>query len=131
MLNTLGILEHDAKMGTLSGGQKKRAALARTLLLPSDILILDEPTNHLDISYQMQIFDFIQRLNGTVLSAIHDLNMAALYCDRLYVMEKGHLVLDGTPEELFRSGLLDEVFGIRARKIDDETFVFTKKEDSE
>ena len=57
--------------------------------------------------------------------------IAAGIADRVLLMRGGEIALDGTPEELFRSGLLDEVFGIRARKIDDETFVFTKKEDSE
>ena len=98
----------------LSGGEKQRVLISRAIAQESDFLILDEPTNHLDISYQMQIFDFIQRLNGTVLSAIHDLNMAALYCDRLYVMEKGHLVLDGTPEEVLTPGNIRRIYGVES-----------------
>ena len=112
MLNKLGLPDYEQKVGTLSGGQRKRVALAAALIHPADVLILDEPTNHLDISYQMQIFDFIKRLNVTVLSAIHDLNMAALYCDRLYVIEKGHLVLEGTPEEVLTPGNIRRIYGV-------------------
>ena len=98
----------------LSGGEKQRVLIARAIAQESDFLILDEPTNHLDISYQMQIFDFIKRLNVTVLSAIHDLNMAALYCDRLYVIEKGHLVLEGTPEEVLTPGNIRRIYGVES-----------------
>ena len=98
----------------LSGGEKQRVLISRAIAQESDFLILDEPTNHLDISYQMQIFDFIKRLNVTVLSAIHDLNMAALYCDRLYVIEKGHLVLEGTPEEVLTPGNIRRIYGVES-----------------
>ena len=76
----------------LSGGEKQRVIIARAVAQESDFFVLDEPTNHLDISYQLQIFDFVRRLNVTVLSAIHDLNLAALYCDRLYVLTKKSMV---------------------------------------
>lgn len=98
----------------LSGGEKQRVLIARAVAQESDFLILDEPTNHLDISYQMQIFDFIKRLNVTVLSAIHDLNMAALYCDRLYVLKKGAVVLQGTPEEVLTPENIYDVYGVRS-----------------
>ncbi len=98
----------------LSGGEKQRVLISRAIAQESDFLILDEPTNHLDISYQMQIFDFIKRLNVTVLSAIHDLNMAALYCDRLYVMEHGHIVLEGTPEEVLTPANIRRVYGVES-----------------
>ena len=98
----------------LSGGEKQRVLISRAIAQESDFMILDEPTNHLDISYQMQIFDFIKRLNVTVLSAIHDLNMAALYCDRLYVIEKGHLVLEGTPEEVLTPGNIRRIYGVES-----------------
>ena len=78
--------------GQLSGGQKKRAALAKTLLRPADILILDEPTNHLDIKYQLQIMDIVKSLNLTVIAAIHDLNIASMYCDRLIALKNGKIV---------------------------------------
>ena len=78
----------------------------------SDFFVLDEPTNHLDISYQLQIFDFVRRLNVTVLSAIHDLNLAALYCDRLYVLKDGKVVLSGTPEEVLTAENIKEVYGV-------------------
>lgn len=98
----------------LSGGEKQRVIIARAVAQESDFLILDEPTNHLDISYQMQIFDFIKRLNVTVLSAIHDLNMAALYCDRLYVLKEGSIVLQGTPDEVLTPENIYDVYGVRS-----------------
>ncbi|MFW5651536.1 MAG: ABC-F family ATP-binding cassette domain-containing protein [Acetivibrio ethanolgignens] len=72
MLNTLGITEHTEKMEHLSGGQKKRAALARVLLEPSDVLILDEPTNHLDESMVNWLEDYLNRYKGTVIMVTHD-----------------------------------------------------------
>lgn len=98
----------------LSGGEKQRVIIARAVAQESDFFILDEPTNHLDISYQIQIFDFIRTLKVTVLSAIHDLNMAALYCDRLYVLKNGKVVLQGTPEEVLTPENIFDVYGVRS-----------------
>ncbi len=98
----------------LSGGEKQRVLLARAIAQESDFFILDEPTNHLDIYYQMQIFDFIRRLRVTVLSAVHDLNMAALYCDRLYVIKNGSVAIEGTPEEVLTPGNILDIFGVRS-----------------
>lgn len=98
----------------LSGGEKQRVLIARAIAQESDFLILDEPTNHLDISYQMQIFELIKRLNVTVLSAIHDLNMAALYCDRLYVLQEGRVVMQGPPEEVLTPKNIYQIFGVRS-----------------
>lgn len=98
----------------LSGGEKQRVIIARAIAQECDFLILDEPTNHLDISYQIQIFDFIKRLKVTVLSAIHDLNMAALYCDRIYVLKEGNIVLQGTPEEVLTPENIFNVYGVRS-----------------
>ena len=109
-------MAHMAKRSylNLSGGEKQRVLIARAIAQESDFLILDEPTNHLDISYQIQIFDFIKRLNVTVLSAIHDLNLAALYCDRLYVLKNGKIVLQGTPEEVLTEEHIYEVYGVKS-----------------
>ncbi len=98
----------------LSGGEKQRVVIARAVAQQSDFLILDEPTNHLDVSYQMQIFDFIRQMKVTVLSAIHDLNMAALYCDRLYVLKNGRVVLEGTPEAVLTPENIYNVYGVRS-----------------
>ncbi|MCM3760580.1 heme ABC transporter ATP-binding protein [Alkalihalobacillus oceani] len=98
----------------LSGGEKQRVLLARVLAQQTDFLLLDEPTNHLDIHYQLQMFDLIKGLGVTVLSAIHDLNIAALYCDRLYVLKDGRLQKAGTPEEILTPATIQEVYGIKA-----------------
>lgn len=97
----------------LSGGEKQRVIIARAVAQESDFWLLDEPTNHLDIGYQMQIFDFIKRLDVTVLAAIHDLNMASLYCDRIYVLKNGKIVLSGTPTEILTSENIRDVYGVR------------------
>lgn len=98
---------------TLSGGEKQRVLLARAVAQESDFLILDEPTNHLDINYQLQMFDFIKRLKITVLSAMHDLNMAALYCDTLYGMENGKIIFGGKTEEVLTEENIFRLYGVK------------------
>ena len=97
----------------LSGGEKQRVIIARVIAQETDFFLLDEPTNHLDIGYQLQIFDFVKRLNVTTLSAIHDLNMAALYCDRIYALKDGKIVIWGTPKEVLTPENIYSLYGAR------------------
>ncbi len=98
----------------LSGGERQRVLIARAIAQESGFLVLDEPTNHLDIRYQMEIFDLIRRMDVTVLAAIHDLNLAALYCDRLYALREGRVVLEGTPEEVLTPEHIYALYGVRS-----------------
>ena len=120
ILNKLGITEHDIPVEQLSGGQKKRVALARTLVNPSDVLILDEPTNHLDIKYQLQLLDIVKSLGITVIGALHDLNIAAAYCNRIYAMKNGRLVACGTPEEVITEDFIHMLYEVDATVKKDE-----------
>ncbi|MEG1550566.1 MAG: ATP-binding cassette domain-containing protein, partial [Ruthenibacterium sp.] len=72
MLNRLGITDFDAKIGTLSGGQRKRVALAAALMRPADILILDEPTNHLDSEMVCWLEQYLAKLTGGLIMVTHD-----------------------------------------------------------
>lgn len=72
VLNKLGILDHEAKIDTLSGGQKKRVALARTLINPADVLILDEPTNHIDNEMALWLEDYLNKFKGVIIMVTHD-----------------------------------------------------------
>ncbi|MBX9975718.1 ABC transporter ATP-binding protein [Cytobacillus firmus] len=98
----------------LSGGEKKRVMLARALAQQANILILDEPTNHLDIEHQYQLMDLVKDLPITIVAALHDLNLAAGYCDELLVMNDGALYMAGTPEQVLTEETLREVFRMQA-----------------
>ena len=98
----------------LSGGEKQRVIIARVLAQQPEILILDEPTNHLDVRHQLKIFDLIKKLDVTVIAAIHDLNIAALYCDKIYVLKNGEIYQSGPPEKVLTPQLIYEVYGIKA-----------------
>ncbi|MGE7113513.1 heme ABC transporter ATP-binding protein [Lysinibacillus sp. NPDC047702] len=114
-LNQTGIAHLEKRsFSSLSGGEKKRVMVARALAQQAQILILDEPTNHLDIQHQLQLMDLIQTLHLTVVAALHDLNIAAMYCDQIYVLQKGQIVCSGTPEEVLTPTLLQDVFGVYA-----------------
>ena len=99
---------------TLSGGEKQRVLVARALTQQTKFLILDEPTNHLDIRYQLEILDLIKSLGVTTIAALHDLNLAALYCDRLFLLNSGQVVASGQPAEVLTPALIEAIYGIRA-----------------
>lgn len=99
---------------TLSGGEQQRVILARALAQQTPCLILDEPTNHLDIKYQLQLMDIVKHLDRTIISAVHDLNIAAMYCTWLYVMKDGLVVASGTPEEVLTPERIRQVYGVAA-----------------
>jgi iron complex transport system ATP-binding protein len=96
---------------TLSGGEKQRVLIARALTQGADHLILDEPTNHLDIHYQVEVLELVAGLGVTVLAAIHDLGLAALYCDTVHLLADGRLVADGPPATVITPEAVRAVYG--------------------
>ncbi|BFH70516.1 ABC transporter ATP-binding protein [Paenibacillus dendritiformis] len=102
----------------LSGGQRQRVALAKLMAQSPSVVLLDEPTTYLDIRYQVQFMDVVrdwQRDCGlTVVSVLHDLNLAALYCDRLVVVHEGRIAADGAPEDLMSPDVIARYFETRA-----------------
>ena len=104
-------------MATLSGGERQRVILARALAQQTPCLILDEPTNHLDVQYQLQLMELVKGVNCTVVAALHDLNLAAMYCQRLYLLEEGRVAAQGTPEEVLTPERIEAVYGVRAEVI--------------
>lgn len=104
---------------TLSGGEQQRVILARALAQQTPCLILDEPTNHLDITHQLQLMEIIKALDVTVISAIHDLNIAAMFCDRIFALKDGCIVGEGTPGELFTPEFIRQVYQVEAEVVRD------------
>ena len=99
---------------TLSGGEKQRVLMARALAQQAPLLVLDEPTNHLDVRHQFELMNLIRSLGLTALAALHELPLAAHYCDRLYLLKDGVLVAQGTPSEVLTPEIIADVYGVRA-----------------
>jgi iron complex transport system ATP-binding protein len=103
---------------SISGGERQRATLARALAQTTPVLLLDEPTAHLDIAHQLDILGRVRRLsrerNVTVIAALHDLNLAARFADRIVVLSRGRLVADGTPSAVLSEELVAHVWGVSA-----------------
>lgn len=110
----------DRHFATLSGGEKQRVLLARALAQRAKFLVLDEPTNHLDIRYQLELLELVRSLRTTSLAALHDLNLAARYCDRIVVMQAGKVRAAGTPAEVLTPSIIAAAFGVSARIDRDE-----------
>lgn len=99
---------------TLSGGEKQRALIARALVQETRLLLLDEPTSHLDIRHQLEVLHLVRELGVATLAVLHDLNQAAAFCDRLYVMSAGRILAGGPPADVLTPELISEVYGVRA-----------------
>ncbi|HGY4722757.1 TPA: ABC transporter ATP-binding protein [Citrobacter amalonaticus] len=99
---------------TFSGGEKQRLHIARALAQQPQLLLMDEPTNHLDIQHQIGLLSLVKREKLTVVAALHDLNHAAMFCDRIIVMNAGRLEMQGRPCTIFTRENLRAWFGIDA-----------------
>jgi iron complex transport system ATP-binding protein len=112
----LGALS-ERSVEALSGGERQRVALGKVMAQEPSLLLLDEPTTFLDIGYQVEMMELVrqwQEENGlTVVSILHDLNLAAQYCDRLLLLNRGRVVAAGTATEVIRAELLEQVYGTR------------------
>ena len=117
-LETMGLTPlRTRSFQTLSGGEKQRVLIARALAQEAEIILLDEPTNHLDIHYRWSLMHLFEKLNRTVVVVFHELNLAARFCDELYVMKEGSIRASGTPKEVLTPALLEEVFRIRGEVV--------------
>lgn len=99
---------------SLSGGEQQRAQLARALAQDPDVIVLDEPTNHLDIRYQLDVLALLSSLEMTVVTALHDLNLAARFCDRVAVLHAGGVRASGPPADVLTAELLRGVYEVDA-----------------
>lgn len=99
---------------TLSGGERQRVQIARALAQEPRELLLDEPTNHLDIQHQLDLLNLVAELPVTSVIALHDLNLAAMYCDQVVVLRQGRVVAAGTPGSTLTESLIANVYGVRA-----------------
>jgi iron complex transport system ATP-binding protein len=112
----------DRIVSTLSGGEFHRAVVGRALAQQAGVLLLDEPTSGLDLGHQVQILELVQELRAsvgiTVLSAMHDLTLAARFSDRVALMTDGEIVAEGTPREVLQPALLERHYGVRVHVLE-------------
>jgi iron complex transport system ATP-binding protein len=106
----------------LSGGELQRVVLARALAQEPDVLLLDEPTSALDLGHQQSVLDLVDGLRTdrgiTVLSALHDLTLAAQYADRLALLHRGRLLVEDVPAAVLSSERLAAVYGARVEVLE-------------
>ena len=119
----------DRYFNEISGGEKQRVMLASAIAQEPEIMLLDEPTSALDLKYQIQILNILKRLNEekniTLILAMHDLNLASRYCRRLILLDDGAIVRDGTPAEVLKKEVIENVYGVQVNlhNLDGEVLV--------
>ncbi|KUK30306.1 ABC transporter ATP-binding protein [Methermicoccus shengliensis] len=117
-------IEHLAlrEFNELSGGERQKVMIARALVQEPEVLLLDEPNSNLDIRHQLELMEIIRKLANeegmAVVVAIHDLNLAARYSDRIVIMKGGRIVGAGSPREVLTEEKIREVYGVEARVLD-------------
>ncbi len=119
-MELVGINElRERRFDELSGGERQKIILAMALAQQPQLLLLDEPVVHLDITHQIEILELVRRLNAeqglTVIAAMHDLNLASLYFDRLILLKEGRVSADGTPALVLTEDKIGEVFSAPVR----------------
>jgi len=108
----------------ISGGEKQRVVIAGAITQEPELMILDEPTSALDIKYQIQILNILKQLNEdknmTVILAMHDLHLAAKFCNRLILLEGGKIFKDGKAKEVLQKEHIEKVYGVKVHLIHDQ-----------
>lgn len=103
-------------LGTLSGGERQRVMVARALAQEPQLLILDEPTNHLDIRHQLEVLKLIRDLPVTIVTSLHDLNMAEDVCDQVLLLHDGKAFGFGAPKDVFSEVAISNAFHVTAQR---------------
>lgn len=106
-------------MRQLSGGQQQKAYIAMALTQNAPVILMDEPTTYLDVAHQLQVMNLARQLadrGNCVILVLHDLSHALTYADQVALMHAGRLVTQGTPRQVYESGMLDSVFGVRVER---------------
>jgi iron complex transport system ATP-binding protein len=105
----------DRPVGTLSGGERQRAMVAMALAQQAPFMLLDEPTASLDLAHQIGVMDLVKSIQekrgGAIAVAMHDLTLAAQYCDRLFLLAEGRVHAEGTPESVLTKENISKVYG--------------------
>ncbi|MFI6286156.1 ABC transporter ATP-binding protein [Streptomyces sp. NPDC051018] len=113
----------ERQVDELSGGQRQRVWIAMALAQQTPLLLLDEPTTFLDIQHQLDVLDLCAELHEnqgrTLVAVLHDLNQAARYATHLVALSEGRVVAEGAPSDVVTAELVEEVFGVRCRVIED------------
>lgn len=116
---TLGLA--DRPINELSGGERQRVIVARALAQQSPVLLMDEPTVHLDLAHQFGLLDLVEQFarnqSISVIAVIHDLTLAAQYCDRLIMLDDGAIRAIGSPDDVITEEVILQVYGARTRVI--------------
>jgi len=116
-LDQLGLAHFASRqLGTLSGGERQRVMVARALAQEPRLLILDEPTNHLDMRHQLEVLALIRALPLTIVTSLHDLNMATAVCDQVLMLQGGAPLRFGAPQTVLTESAVSEVFQVTARQ---------------
>ena len=103
-------------LGTLSGGERQRVMVARALAQEPKLLVLDEPTNHLDIKHQLEVLELIRNLSITIVTSLHDLNLASNVCDKILLLKCGRTVGYGQASEVLSEKTVSEAFQVGVHK---------------
>lgn len=106
----------DRRLGTLSGGERQRVMVARALAQEPQLLILDEPTNHLDIRHQLEVIELIKGLPLTIVTSLHDLNMAMGVCDDVLLLQSGRSLGFGPPSEVLSEEAVSGAFNVVSKR---------------
>ncbi len=117
-LKSMELLELQHKQfKSLSGGEKQRTIIASALAQKSDILFLDEPTSALDLKHQQAIYRLLKEVvikeKKLAVAVTHDVNLAAQFCDRLLMMNNGQIIRDGTPAEVLKFPVIEQIYGVK------------------
>jgi iron complex transport system ATP-binding protein len=108
----------DRTLDRMSGGERQRVLIARALAQEPQTILLDEPTNHLDARYQHHIMAAVTSRGITAIVVLHDLNLAAAYCNRVVMLESGHKIADGSTRDVLQAQRVADVYGVRTRIVE-------------
>ena len=114
---------YDRYIGNLSGGEFQRVMIGKVLVSEPRLIILDEPTNHLDIKYKIDFMEILKKFNGLVIVSLHDLSLAAKYCDEIILLKEGELIEKGVPKKILTEKLLSSIYEVDYKVIYEPEFI--------